>query len=62
MRSMRFLLFPAGPGCGHHGPETCCVQRRSESSFTVSDPSAKCLLCVVLGLHMFLHVFDLKVI
>lgn len=48
---MRFLLFPAGPGCGHHGLETRCVQFCSESSFTVSDPSAKWLLCVLFSAY-----------
>lgn len=60
MRSMCFLLFPAGPGCGHHGLETRCVQFCSESSFTVSDPICQMAsLCVVLLLHMVPHVFCL---
>lgn len=50
MGRMRVLSFPAGPGCGLNGLETCCVQLCS-----VSDPSAKCC-SVFFCLYMASHV------
>lgn len=55
MGRIRVLSFPAVPGCGLNGLETCCVQFCS-----VSDPSAKCF-SVFFCLCMVSHVVTMVI-
>lgn len=60
-RDEELLLFPAGPGCGHHGPEDPAVFSSAPSQSLTRLPSDFSACCFVF-LHMVLHVFHLMVI